>query len=322
MKGMTLRSPSMALALFVALLSACSGTSSTLTGAPPNVTFARHAHSWMAPGASGRNLLYVADPGIGAVVVYTYLPGPIGFVGLLSGASSPEGECVDAAQNLWVTGSYDVLFEYPHGATSPSAILSDPLGATSCSVDPMTGNLATVNGSVSDEIAIFKHAQGPPKVIADAAFHQVNACAYDASGNLFVDGLSNSETFTFAELVKGARHFRPIVLNQTFSEPGDVRWDGKYVVVDDPRGAVLYRFSISGGTGTEVGSTPINGAGYLYHFFVEGDRAIAPFQDDQGSFVNLYKYPAGGFRSKSLPNFSTPRDAVVSLAPGNRATAR
>lgn len=276
----------------------------------------------MAPGASGQNLLYVADNGIGAVVVYTYLPGPMKFVGLLTGASSPEGECVDAAQNLWVTGSYDVLFEYAHGASSPSAILSDPLGATSCSVDPTTGNIATVNNFLSDEVAIFKHAQGPPKVIADSAFHQVYACAYDGGGDLFVDGYSNNETFTFAELAKGAKHFKPIVLNQTFSEPGDVQWDGKYVVVDDPRGAALYQFSISGSTGTEVGSTLLNGAGFVQHFSIEGDRAIVPFSDDEGPYVNLYKYPAGGFRSKSLRNFSIPLDAVVSRAPGSHTTAR
>ena len=64
------------------------------------------------------------------------------------------------ARILWVTGSYDVLFEYAHGASSPSAILSDPLGATSCSVDPTTGNIATVNNFLSDEVAIFKHAAG------------------------------------------------------------------------------------------------------------------------------------------------------------------
>ena len=319
---MTSRTSFLSLLLALAL-AACGGMP-----APPGVTIpsaattARHAHSWMAPGASGQNLLYVSDPGIGAIVVYTYLPGPMTFVGLLTGASDPSGECVDASQNLWVAASYDVLFEYPHGSDSPSTILSDPLGASSCSVDPTTGNIATVNDFLSDEVAIFKHAKGPPKVIADAAFHQVIACAYDGSGNLFVDGLSNSETFTFAELAKGARHIRTIVLNQPPAEPGDIEWDGKYIVLDDPRDAALYQYSISGGSGTQVGTTPINGAGYVQHFFVQGDRAIVPFQNDEGPFVNLYKYPAGGVRSKALLNFSTPLDAVVSLAQSNRASGR
>lgn len=228
---------------------------------------------------------------------------------------------MDTAQNLWVTGN-NVLFEYAHGGETPVAILSDPLGASSCSVDPTTGNLATVNDFFSNQVAIFKHAQGLPRVFTDEAFRQVAYCSYDGNGNLFVDGLSYDEAFTFAELPKGARHFRTIALNQTLSEPGDIEWDGKNVVVADPRNAVLYRFSISGHTGTEVGSTPINGAGDVYHFFVEGDRAIVPFWDGQGAYVNLYKYPAGGFRSKSLRNFSTPIDAVVSFAPGSRATAR
>lgn len=268
----------------------------------------------MTPVAQGRNLLYVADPGIGAVVVYTYLPGPMTFVGLLSGSSDPEAECVDAAQNIWVTGN-KVLFEYAHGADAPTAILSDPLGASSCSVDPTTGNLAAVNDFVSDQVAIFKHAQGLPKVFADKAFHEVHSCVFDGNGNLFVDGLSYSETFTLAELPKGARHFRTIALNQAFSSPGDIEWDGQYVVIEDQSASTLDRFSISGHTGTLVGSTPINGAGYVYHFSVEGGHAIVPFWDDLGAYVNLYKYPVGGFRLKSLRNFSTPIDAVVSLAP-------
>ena len=60
----------------------------------------------------------------------------------------------------------------------------------------------------------------------------------------------------------------------------------------------------------------------MQHFSIEGDRAIVPFSDDEGPYVNLYKYPAGGFRSKSLRNFSKPLDAVVSRAPGSHTTAR
>src|ERR1700729_1894606 len=49
------------------------------------------------PEENEQNLLYVADPGAGGVIVYTYEPPKYKFVGFLSGASSPAGECVDGA---------------------------------------------------------------------------------------------------------------------------------------------------------------------------------------------------------------------------------
>lgn len=63
--------------LVVSAFAGCGGVPATPGPALPTAASAHHARSWMAAGSSGRNLLYVADPGIGAVVVYSYLPGPM-----------------------------------------------------------------------------------------------------------------------------------------------------------------------------------------------------------------------------------------------------
>lgn len=313
MKHIPIRSFLACLASMVIFSSGCSGAPNPETqGAMPGVQLREPFLT--TPSTTKQNLLYVSDPGIGAVVVYAYLPAKIAFVGLLEGTSYAAGECVDAAQNVWVA-AHGVLLEYAHGGTNPVALLSTPLGsATDCSIDPLTGNLAAVSSfGNGGAVAIFKKAGGTPKVFVDRNIHQSYTCAYDGTGNLFVDGYSSTETFILAELPRGARHFRTIQLNQAFSGPGDMQWDGKYLVIDDPREAVMYQFSIAGSTGSEVGSTPLNGSGYVSRFFVEKGRAIVPFQGNQGGVVNLYRYPGGGFRTRTIRNFSAPVAAVVSL---------
>jgi len=271
----------------------------------------------MASGASGRNLLYISDNGLGAVVVYTYYPDPITYVGLLIGASHPQGECVDKNQNVWVADS--VLYEYAHGQSQPIALLGDPQGGlNACAVDPLTGNLAAISSQVVyPSVAIYKHAAGRPKIYVFSNFESLDACAYDASGNLFVVGASRSgQTFQLAELRDGGRRFGVVTLNQAISTAGGMQWDGQHLVIGDSTNSILYQFDISGNTGTVVGSTTVTGSSYMRQFFIEKNRVIIPSPFAfKGTFVNLYWYPKGGFRTRTLWNFSVPVGAAVSLAP-------
>lgn len=125
---------------------------------------ARAAHSWMLPEATTDNLLYVSDLGSANLMVYSYYPNGLKFVGEIGVNPVAWGECVDANQNIWVTAgaaySSFVLYRYPHGATTPDAVLSDPAGAPyGCAVDPHSGNLAvaaTSEGGKSLPLAVYK----------------------------------------------------------------------------------------------------------------------------------------------------------------------
>ena len=244
----------------------------------------------------------------------------------LDGAQAGEGECVDKAQNIFVTddsvfGS-NAIFEYAHGGSTPIAILGDPDGApVNCSIDPTTGNLAVVGYPYeghSDGVAIYKKARGRPTFYADSGFGDYE-CGYDDKGNLFIDGYVYSGHLNFAELPKGSSTFTNITLNQSFDAAGGIQWDGKHLAVGDLYAAVIYQFDISGSSGTEVGSTPLNGSGTVWQFFIDGDRVIAPstFQDYSG-FVNIYDYPAGGAAKRTRINASSPNGVVVSLAQKSR----
>lgn len=124
------------------------------------------SQSWMAPEAAKQQLLYVSTPD-GEVSVWSY---PYyKELGTVTGFQAPEGLCVDAAGDVFVTETegQDVR-EYAHGSLTPKATLKDP-GYTpvSCAVDPTTGNLAVANsgpftGSGPGNVAFYEGAAGNP----------------------------------------------------------------------------------------------------------------------------------------------------------------
>jgi hypothetical protein len=65
-------------------------------GAMPQASaIAKHAagrKSWMLPEAQNEDLLYIADPGTGGVIVYTYEPPRYKFVGFLADATDFRDE--------------------------------------------------------------------------------------------------------------------------------------------------------------------------------------------------------------------------------------
>jgi hypothetical protein len=280
----------------------------------------------MAPGAKDENLLYVADPGSGGVQVYSYAPPLVKFVGFLSGASSPAGECVDRQQNVFVTNhSYTqshVIFKYAHGGTEPIGILGDPAGVPIyCAVDPVTGNLAVIdypfyNGGPT--LAIYKNGHGKPQLFSKMGFGMVS-CTYDGHGNLFVDGDVIGGFLQFAEMPAGRRDFVRITLKQQFEFPGSIQWDGRDVAVGDFRIGTIYRFKIAGRQGTEVGSTPLPGSVAVSQFFILGSHVVVPSAPLQyAGYVKIYGYPDGGHSERKLHNFSKPMGVAVSLRSQDR----
>jgi hypothetical protein len=307
-----------------ALLVGCAASG---TGSPePSsaVSSAHQMHSWMLPEAASGNLLYVSDPGSGAIMVYSYPPGGYKFVGVINGPAQPMGECVDANENLWTTGGVDyesyVLYRYAHGATSPGAVLQDPGGSpVACSVDTSNGDLAVASMDADGSnlpITIYKNATGKPKQY-EYQYLYPEYLTYDRKGDLFVVGkYPNDGAISLVELPRGGKNLLPITISQSFDATGGIAWDGKYLAIADAGAATIYRFAISGSTATEVGSVSVHGAYTIYQLTINGSRAIVPSNlFGQPGFINIYAYPGGGTRVRTLRNFSQPYAAVVSRPP-------
>jgi NHL repeat len=277
---------------------------------------ADRAQSWMAPDAAEIDLLYVSDVGSNAVYAYSYPGGAL--KGTLKGFARPSGLCVDKAGDVFVTDLTAFrIFEYRHGGANPIAKLKDPgYEPGDCSVDPTTGNLAVTNVSKpytgAGNLLIYPKAKGPPKRYRDPAIVYYQFCSYDDNGDLFLDGM-NAGKFEFAKLPAGASSFTDITLNESFSYAGAVQWNGGAVAVGDYEQNVIYRFSISGRDGTEIGVTHLKGADFPIGFWLQGSRVIAP--NDDGANVMFWNYPAGGSHTKLIRGLHYPWGATVSLAP-------
>jgi DNA-binding beta-propeller fold protein YncE len=323
----------------VAMLAGCgTGSQPNLSAADPlarllgphaaNVVRDDRGGSWLARAAVAQDLLYVSDPQQNRVVVYSFPYGVV--VGELRGLSSPAGECVDNAQNVWVTESYaSALVEYAHGGTKRIAKLADtgqyPID---CSIDPKTGDLAVANTEDSKggqgSIAIYTGASGTPKVYSSAKLYHPFFLGYDDSSNLFIDGEGPDGGFVFGELPAGSREFTKIPLHQAFELAGGVLWDGAYVTVGDEEAGVVYQ--TTGAGGRIVGTTHLAGAQDVVQFWIpklgngqqkqQGSKLVGP--NLNGASVMFWKYPSGGRPTRAVDGPDAPFGTAISKPAAKR----
>jgi hypothetical protein len=307
------------------LLAGCGGSQSPISapGAMPQsraiATHADRRGSWMLPEAKSEDLLYVTTSGHGSfgdggwVSVFSYPKGTL--VGTLQAFSDPNGACVDKAGNVFLTDVNDrEIFEYAHGGTRAIRTLADTQEPGGCSVDPRTGNLAVANGDGS--VAVYRNGKGDAKTYHDPILIDAYFCAYDADGNLFVDGFNyyhSNHNFQFVELPPGRSRFRNIALNETLVTPTGVQWDGKYIVVGDGWSGnhAVYRVTVTGLQGSVKRKVSLAKA-LPEGYWIENRRLINPdFFSDQ---VEFFTYPAGGLATKVITGVEFPSAATVSRA--------
>jgi hypothetical protein len=292
--------------------------------------------SWMLPDAKKSDLLYVSDLLAQVVDIYDYGHG-YKLVGQLTGFFNPEGLCVDKKGNVYVTndtseGVYQIT-EYAHGSTTALRTINDPDGrANGCSIDPTTGNLAVADfwgkSETIGNVAVFPKASGEPTSYSISNIYYDYYCAYDDSGNLFVDGETEGSVFGLGELPKGGKALSFINIDETIYLPGGVQWDGKYLAVGDQVAvkhnftSTIYQFSISGSQATTVNTMVLTDSSQVAQFWIPrihdgakreyGDRLIAPNQD--GKDTLFYDYPSGSDPYATISGETDPIGATLSLA--------
>jgi hypothetical protein len=248
-------------------------------------------------------------------------------VGGISGFGGAAGLCVNPTGDVWVVDSTgSKVVEYAHGSKIPMAQLTvggmDILG---CAVDPVNGNLAVTDlggPSGGGGVWIFAGGEGTP------TFHRVPSisfayfCAYDPSGDLFIDGLDKKFAFELAEIPAGQSKLETIHLPQSVVFPGGLAWDGKYLAIGDQEykgtnNSAIYQVSVSGTSGTIEGtSTFVYGCDMLQFWIAgaqsgqQGSQVVAP--DACRNKVHFYPYPAGGKPTLAITGLQYPVAAVVS----------
>jgi hypothetical protein len=248
-------------------------------------------------------LLYVSNVSNDTLTLYAFPGGKL--VGTARTSEWPEGECVDGSGSVWVADDGAALLsKYPHGSTKRSATLQDPGNYPyGCAVDAKSGDLAVAN--IADtgadpvgDLTVYRGAKGAPTTYYNAKLYRYFYCAYDATDDLFVDGVARDGSFQLAELPKGKAQLTNIALDQSIGSPGNVEWDGKHVAIGDASQGVIYQISISGSTATVVGTTELQKAGNAGQFFIYGTEVVAGVTGKNE--FGLWKYPAGGTALKYL----------------------
>ena len=212
----------LALAGGAAVLSACSANGTASSSPLPDVR-----RSWVEPVPKSQALLYVSDIATNLVDIFTYPSGTK--VGSLSGFGAVAGLCSDKAGDIFVVDEAGPVQMFAHGGTSPIRKLTTSGAPYGCAIDPRHRNLALTNLSsyLYGALNIYPKAKGSPKQYNDPS--QIDStyfCAYDSSGNLYIDGWDRSAKFIFIKLPKGGKSLGVTELNLKTSSPAGVQWDG------------------------------------------------------------------------------------------------
>jgi hypothetical protein len=317
MKVLELSRYALCISTAIAMLAGCGsqapiGAPGAMAQSPAIATHADRSGSWMAPDAQAQDLLYVSN--VHNVTVYSYPKGDL--IGKLKGFYVTGGECVDAAQDVWITDlGHNRLVEYAHGGQTPIRILTG-IGGAGCAVDPATGNLAVT--TLGGTVYVYKNARGKPLSYTDSDISRFYYCSYDNNGNFFADCATsaNSYSFELARLSKGSSTLKTMSVDQYISFAGGVEWDGKHLAVGDGQVPVIYEFAIKGSRGTKVGTTRLGpNAKFVFQFFIDNGIVIAPNECGSSCSSDLlfYKYPAGGSAIKKITKgIFYPHGAIVS----------
>lgn len=286
-----------------AILAACSNGGGQLpaTSTPASVAGTAHndGRSWIDPASASGTLVYISDQYLKKVFIYSYPA--LQLVGTLTGFAQPDGECVDAAGNVWITDLLKAqVVEYAHGSTQMKATLSDTgYLPYSCAVDPANGDIAVVNFEANPtpgSISIFRKARGAPHVYTFVRLSVPFFTAYDARGRLFVDGYSGfySPAFVLARIRNS--NLTEIALNQQIDAPGDVVIVGSRVNIGDGfrDTHAVYGFKVSGRTGTLIGTTRLRRTDVIEEFAVVGKSLITTNVNQLVGSAMVFRYPKGG----------------------------
>jgi hypothetical protein len=311
------------------MLTGCGGSQPPITAPgtmPQSRSIAQQAargKSWMLPEASGEDLLYVGayDQSYqhGEVFIYSYSNQQL--VGTLTGFANPEGLCVDAAGNVYVTDSSTTqrVYEYPHGGLKAKRTIETPGPPYGCGINPINGDLAiaslTGSGGVG-QVYVYKRARGRPKTYSTPNIWRLFASSYDVSGNLFIIGYnegSSGTIYKMAELPRGQAKLRIVNTHAIGHSFTDIKWDGQYLAVLSESN--VYRVTVGGKKliGQSVVSLP--GDGYQFWPVPKyGQAIVTDFSD-----VASYSYPGGQFQGVLSPGPGV-YGVTVSLSPSRLKT--
>jgi hypothetical protein len=320
-----------------AMLSGCSGgLQSVQTGDARNAAFATIAGerpasqpdrrpTWMpADAKTASDLLYVSDAGTFDVDVYRFPS--LTLAGRITGFDEPQGECSDAAGNVWIANSLaDEMVEFAHGGKTPIATLYDPVGyPVGCAIDPASGNLAVTNlddFNGAGSVLVYTSARGTPRTYANRNVYYYYFGGYDRRGDLYVSGATTTQSYSLVVLPRHKKSMSLVsIKGGKIYFPGTVAWVGSTLVLGDQKckdsaRSCFYELSVSGKTARIRAMTALKGACDVAQAWVGSTQLAGGNYDYCGngsSSADVWAYPAGGSPTAQAPGLQLPIGATLS----------
>jgi hypothetical protein len=219
--------------------------------------------------------------------------------------SDEQGDVFVTAFNTNTAGESSYVYEYRHGRTKPIAKLLDPLAADACSVNPVTGNLAVAGWTGNEAASLVVYSQTDGKYTGnytsyyDSEIRWVRWCAYDTSGNLYVDGENGTGPVRLAVLRDG--QFSDINLNRSDFAPYSLQWnDDGDLVIAGYEGSIgpeqVLEVTLNGTKAKIVGTTVLEDFGHNWgddsQFLIKGRHIISGGYP--GYYLHVWRFPKGG----------------------------
>jgi hypothetical protein len=305
----------------VALLAGCSGGGSPSPAAAVAARLNQTARPRVTPSrvkpfvnvagikAPHGNQTFVTDAGTATVTVWG-ANGQLNAILFDGIGADPQGLATDGAQNLYVANAaFGNVIVYAKPYTSIKSTLNDAGESTEDVAVDKTGLVGVTNYLTSalapGSVSFFaKNSTQPCSTVKDPKWEYFFNDAFDASGNLFIDGQTVGGGTLVGEVSGGckATAITTLSVGNTISWPGGVQVSAGNILIGDVNKQAIYTYAppSSGSLGSPTVVTTLAGAVAPVTFAIEENGKhvrTADFAADR-LYAGLYRYPKGAYVSK------------------------
>ncbi|MGB6713723.1 MAG: hypothetical protein WBE30_08865 [Candidatus Cybelea sp.] len=248
----------------------------------------------------------------------------------LTGFSQPQGLALDTAGNLYVADTGNSRIQvYAAGYNGTPTTINDP-GESPVSVTiDSKGNLGVANILTTSDgpgtVSFFNNGGTLLATLSNPNFAKVFFDAFDAKGNLYIDGTNASGAFVAGEVVGGVsgKAISMLTTGNSVGFPGGIAISSKHkIAIDDQQNLTIFAYNapLKGSLGMPIATTPLTGAGDPISFaFTQTSKGIWVADAARGlssastssapgvpppkvlvSSADRYRYPKGGESSKDI----------------------